>query len=322
MVYFCIFTATSGRSSIPHDFTGTRSEWLQKAVGRTHYSGWMSTQTSGIALYFSGIFHMSWTNFEMSGNFTFRTGPLSVTGRKCDHSLPAARHADRQSKCYCESQTNRSNCSPQSGRRQDTIHVVSTCFLWSSVWSSVEFVFSGSDGQMWSRLQASNKERCTPRVGHRNLLACWCVSVQFTRYSCIEFGCTGKRWRLCIDVCEYFSSGGVELLAQKGKIKVQNTLESRLDMISQQVCIWFDHHNSLTTQNHERCSKKTTDTEISRVRKWTFHSCFQMLPELREMLFGANPNRKFKDWSCWFVENCFHVRIPRDIPCLTPVENT
>lgn len=49
-------------------------------------------------------------------------------------------------------------------------------------------------------------------------------------------------------------SGGVELIAQKGKIKVVNTLESRLELISQ-----------------------------------------QMLPELKEMLFGANPNRKFRD---------------------------
>ena len=26
---------------------------------------------------------------------------------------------------------------------------------------------------------------------------------------------------------------------------------------------------------------------------------FQMLPELREILFGANPTRKFRDWICW-----------------------
>lgn len=49
-------------------------------------------------------------------------------------------------------------------------------------------------------------------------------------------------------------SGGVELIAQNGKIKVENTLESRLELISQ-----------------------------------------QMLPELKEMLFGSNPNRKFHD---------------------------
>jgi V-type H+-transporting ATPase subunit E len=49
-------------------------------------------------------------------------------------------------------------------------------------------------------------------------------------------------------------AGGVELLAQRGKIKVVNTLESRLEMMSQ-----------------------------------------QMLPELRVMLFGSNPNRKFDD---------------------------
>ncbi|KAJ8032005.1 V-type proton ATPase subunit E [Holothuria leucospilota] len=49
-------------------------------------------------------------------------------------------------------------------------------------------------------------------------------------------------------------SGGVELSARNGKIKVLNTLESRLDMISQ-----------------------------------------QMQPKVREMLFGANKNRKFQD---------------------------
>ena len=32
-----------------------------------------------------------------------------------------------------------------------------------------------------------------------------------------------------------FSCGGVELIANKGKIKVTNTLESRLELISQQL---------------------------------------------------------------------------------------
>jgi len=49
-------------------------------------------------------------------------------------------------------------------------------------------------------------------------------------------------------------SGGVELYAQRGQLKVENTLDSRLDLMSQ-----------------------------------------QMLPELREILFGPNPNRKFYD---------------------------
>jgi len=49
-------------------------------------------------------------------------------------------------------------------------------------------------------------------------------------------------------------SGGVELYAQKGQLKVENTLDSRLELMSQ-----------------------------------------QMLPELREILFGQNPNRKFFD---------------------------
>lgn len=51
------------------------------------------------------------------------------------------------------------------------------------------------------------------------------------------------------DIC-----GGVEILAQKGKIKIVNTLESRLDLVGQ-----------------------------------------QMLPEIREILFGKNPNRRFND---------------------------
>ncbi|XP_064607961.1 V-type proton ATPase subunit E-like [Liolophura sinensis] len=68
---------------------------------------------------------------------------------------------------------------------------------------------------------------------------------------------SGKDVKISVDTENYLSpdiSGGVELLAQYGKIKVENTLDSRLDLISQ-----------------------------------------QMLPELREILFGANPNRRFKD---------------------------
>ncbi|XP_015908426.1 V-type proton ATPase subunit E [Parasteatoda tepidariorum] len=49
-------------------------------------------------------------------------------------------------------------------------------------------------------------------------------------------------------------AGGVEISAQHGKLKINNTLESRLDMISQ-----------------------------------------QLLPEIRQTLFGSNPNRKFND---------------------------
>lgn len=52
----------------------------------------------------------------------------------------------------------------------------------------------------------------------------------------------------------YSRSGGVELVAQNGKFVVENTLESRLDLMSQ-----------------------------------------QMVPELRTILFGRNPNRKFTD---------------------------
>jgi V-type H+-transporting ATPase subunit E len=49
-------------------------------------------------------------------------------------------------------------------------------------------------------------------------------------------------------------AGGIELWTPNSKIKVENTLESRLELI-----------------------------------------CQQMLPELKEILFGANANRKFRD---------------------------
>uniref|UniRef100_A0A087XZX8 ATPase H+ transporting V1 subunit E1a n=1 Tax=Poecilia formosa TaxID=48698 RepID=A0A087XZX8_POEFO len=51
------------------------------------------------------------------------------------------------------------------------------------------------------------------------------------------------------DIC-----GGVEVYNNNGKIKVSNTLESRLDLVAQ-----------------------------------------QMMPEIRETLFGSNPNRRFLD---------------------------
>ncbi|GBM39793.1 V-type proton ATPase subunit E [Araneus ventricosus] len=67
----------------------------------------------------------------------------------------------------------------------------------------------------------------------------------------------GKSVKIVVEKDNYLSpdcAGGIELTAQKGKIKINNTLESRLEMISQ-----------------------------------------QLLPEIRETLFGSNPNRKFKD---------------------------
>lgn len=68
---------------------------------------------------------------------------------------------------------------------------------------------------------------------------------------------TGREVRMAIDPETFLSTeivGGIELIAQKGKIKVENTLDSRLDMMSH-----------------------------------------QMLPELRSILFGMNPNRKYVD---------------------------
>ena len=40
---------------------------------------------------------------------------------------------------------------------------------------------------------------------------------------------------LQIIILSSLSTGGIEILAQKGKIKVDNTLEARLDMIAKQI---------------------------------------------------------------------------------------
>lgn len=48
----------------------------------------------------------------------------------------------------------------------------------------------------------------------------------------------GKSVSLKIDTVNYLSAettGGVELIAHKGKIKISNTLEARLDLISAQL---------------------------------------------------------------------------------------
>jgi len=68
---------------------------------------------------------------------------------------------------------------------------------------------------------------------------------------------TKRDTKVTIDTNNYLSpdiAGGVELFTPNGKIKVENTLESRLELI-----------------------------------------CQQMLPELKEILFGVNANRKFRD---------------------------
>jgi len=67
-----------------------------------------------------------------------------------------------------------------------------------------------------------------------------------------------------------FSAGGMDLYAQKGKIKVTNTLESRLELLGGQVI----------------------QLKLSSL---VLHSCLQMLPEMRTMLCGKNPNRRFLD---------------------------
>jgi len=68
---------------------------------------------------------------------------------------------------------------------------------------------------------------------------------------------TKRDTKVTIDTNNFLSAdlaGGVELYTPNGKIKVENTLESRLELI-----------------------------------------CQQMLPELKEILFGVNVNRKFRD---------------------------
>jgi len=68
---------------------------------------------------------------------------------------------------------------------------------------------------------------------------------------------TNKDCKLEIDVAHYLPkscAGGIELTAKNGKIKVGNTLEERLTLLSR-----------------------------------------QMMPEIRETLFGANEQRKFMD---------------------------
>ncbi|KAL3884252.1 hypothetical protein ACJMK2_030468 [Sinanodonta woodiana] len=67
----------------------------------------------------------------------------------------------------------------------------------------------------------------------------------------------GREMKVTVDTENFFGpdvSGGVELIAQGSKFYVENTLESRLSLISQ-----------------------------------------QMVPELRTVLYGNNPNRKFFD---------------------------
>ena len=71
--------------------------------------------------------------------------------------------------------------------------------------------------------------------------------------STIECLVLTPHWQVKVDTENYLSAdktGGLEILAQKGKIKVDNTLEARLEMISMQI-----------------------------------------LPSMRNKLFGANPSR-------------------------------
>jgi len=76
------------------------------------------------------------------------------------------------------------------------------------------------------------------------------ISEEFSKVS-------GQEINLKVDTESFLpqeSCGGVELLAQRGKIKISNTLEARLDLIAQ-----------------------------------------QLVPQIRNALFGKNTNRKFTD---------------------------
>ena len=67
----------------------------------------------------------------------------------------------------------------------------------------------------------------------------------------------GKNSKVTVDQSNFLPDdcpGGVELLAGDGRFRVVNTLDNRLDLVSQQT-----------------------------------------LPQLRTLLFGANPNRRFDD---------------------------
>jgi len=68
---------------------------------------------------------------------------------------------------------------------------------------------------------------------------------------------TGKECKLQVDTADFLPAecaGGIELVAKQGRIRVSNTLESRLSLLSR-----------------------------------------QMMPEIRESLFGKNDQRKFFD---------------------------
>jgi V-type H+-transporting ATPase subunit E len=81
---------------------------------------------------------------------------------------------------------------------------------------------------------------------------------QIIRPSCETYQkATQRTVNVRLDKQHFLSSdlaGGVEVIAQNGRLKVVNTLESRLEQMSQ-----------------------------------------QMVPEIRELLFGANSNRRFRD---------------------------
>jgi len=68
---------------------------------------------------------------------------------------------------------------------------------------------------------------------------------------------SGRHCNIVVDTANWLPAeicGGIELVTNRNRIKVSNTLEARLEMLAQ-----------------------------------------QLLPEIREMLFGANPNRKFNN---------------------------
>jgi V-type H+-transporting ATPase subunit E len=66
------------------------------------------------------------------------------------------------------------------------------------------------------------------------------------------------------------SAGGVKLINSSRRITIDNTLDERLRLLEDRVCV---------------------STFLVSVR--ILHLIMQMLPEIRKDLFGANENRKF-----------------------------
>jgi V-type H+-transporting ATPase subunit E len=68
-----------------------------------------------------------------------------------------------------------------------------------------------------------------------------------------------------------FSAGGIKLVSGSWRITIDNTLDERLRLLEDRVCL-----NFLVILSHSQVA-----------------DFMKMLPEIRKDLFGANENRKF-----------------------------